>query len=92
MAATTSITIILGVHEKATREGILSWEEHHDQPNSWSLEAKEAVTWIKMAFSGQKTKLGSLYNWGMVPAVQPPSSLPDYCQLNGVKSVAQAAQ
>lgn len=52
MAATTSITFMLGVQEKTTREGILSWEETRDQPNSWSLEAKEAVTWVEIDFSG----------------------------------------
>lgn len=93
MAATTSFTIMLGVHEKTIREGILSWQEPHDQPNSWSLEGKEAVTWVEMDFSGQKTKLGSLYNWGMAPAVQLPSSLPDYFTVRWTVwiPVAQAA-
>lgn len=93
MAATTSFTIMSGVHEKTIREGILSWQEPHDQPNSWSLEGKEAVTRVEMDFSGQKTKLGSFYNWGMAPAVQLPSSLPDYFTVRWTVRipVAQAA-
>lgn len=79
MAATTSFTIMLGVHEQTTGEVV--WQEPYDQPNSSSLEGKEAVTWVEMDFSGQKTKLGSLYNWGMSPAVQAPSSPPVYCQM-----------
>lgn len=62
MAATTSITIILGVHEKTTREGILSWG------TSWSTQflisrTKEAVTRIEMDFSGRKTELSTTRVW-----------------------------
>jgi len=34
MAAATSITIFLGVHEVTKRQGNLSWQESHDQPHS----------------------------------------------------------
>lgn len=61
-APATSMTIVLGVHEKTTREGILSCGTSGTTQFLIS-RAKEAVSWIEMDFSVQKTELSTTRVW-----------------------------